>query len=81
MVVVYPVVVVIYCCYIPALYVWYSFIHQLGVHHIGVFREEESYKSLKLAMSDICAEVEDLELLTVAGETFQVNSYSLSNNA
>ena len=74
MVVVYPVVVVIYCCYIPALYVWYSFIHQLGVHHIPVFREEESYKSLKLAMSD-------LNLLPVAGETFQVNSYLLSNNA
>ena len=37
-----------------------------------MFREEESYKSLKLAMSDIHAVVEDLELLTVGGETFQV---------
>ena len=54
---------------------------QLGVHPIAVFREEESYKSLKLAMSDICAEVKDLNLLTVAGETFQVKSYLPSNNA
>lgn len=54
---------------------------QLGVHPIAVFREEESYKSLKLAMSDICAEVKDLNLLTVAGETFRVKSYLPSNNA
>ena len=39
-------------------------------HPVAMFREEESYKSLKLAMSDICAEVEDLELLTVGGENF-----------
>ena len=32
-------------------------------------------------MSDICAEVDDLDLLTVAGETFQVKSYLSSNNA
>ena len=46
----------------------YSFIHQLGLYPIALFREE-LYKSLVLAMLDIYTEVEDLDLCTVAGES------------
>lgn len=45
------------------------------MHPIAVFREEESYQSLKLAMSDIYKEVENLELLTLGDETFQIEFY------
>ena len=55
-----------------------SLIHS-DVYPIAVFREE-SYQSLKLAMSDICAEGKDLELLTLDDETFQVHSMHVNKH-
>ena len=44
-----------------------------GVHPIAVIDVEENYEQLKLALSDIVAEVENLEILTVDDENFQVH--------
>ena len=44
-----------------------------GVHPIVVIDVEENYEQLKLALSDIVAEVEDLEILTIDDENFQVH--------
>ena len=43
-----------------------------GVHPVALLDEVEDYERLQLALSDIAAEVKDLEVLTVDGETFQV---------
>ena len=43
-----------------------------GVQPIALINEEEKYESLQLAMADIITEVQDLQLVTVDGETFPV---------
>ena len=43
-----------------------------GVHPIALINEGEKYETLQLAMGDIITEVQDLQLITVDGETFPV---------
>ena len=53
-----------------------SHVHSFeGNHTLVIFKEAEKYEQLKLALEDVCKEVEEVDVITVDGVLYNVNYY------